>query len=73
MTGGLAIYHAFLICTAQSTWEHTRHNQITYLKPYPRGMLPFYVSIRANVTQAFFHGGKFKDWELRQPYQLKEI
>ena len=26
MTGGLAIYHAYLICTAQSTWEHTRHN-----------------------------------------------
>mmetsp|Transcript_11359 Transcript_11359/g.19147 ORF Transcript_11359/g.19147 Transcript_11359/m.19147 type:complete len:92 (+) Transcript_11359:335-610(+) len=46
LTGGLCIYHTFLICTAQTTWEHTRRDQITYLKPYQRSLLPFYLSIK---------------------------
>lgn len=73
LTGGLCLYHAFLISTAQSTWEHTRQSQITYLKIYPRGLLPFYVSIRENVRSVFCHRGKVTTWKLRQPFEIKDI
>ena len=46
LTGGLGIYHTYLITTGQTTWEHSRKDSITYLKPYPRGILPFYTTIR---------------------------
>jgi len=49
LTGGLSIYHGYLISTNQTTWEHTRRDQITYLKPYKRGLLPFYESIKLNL------------------------
>lgn len=72
-TGLLLFYHTFLIMSNQTTWEHSRRGAITYLKIYPLGILPFYVSIRENVKETFFHGNKCKDWELKQPYELKEI
>lgn len=73
LTGGLAFYHTFLITTGQTTWEHSRKDAITYLQPYNRSLLPFYVSIRVNVLRVFCHGGKCIDWKLRQPAELKEI
>lgn len=71
LTGGLCLYHSFLITTAQTTWEHTRRDQISYLKPYPRSLLPFYISIRTNVWNTFKHGNKHTNWKLRQPAELK--
>ena len=73
MTAGLGFYHAYLITTAQTTWEHTRRHTITYLRPYSNKIMPFYVSVRVNLQRTFFHGGKCFDWRLRQPSQLKEI
>ena len=73
LTGGLTVYHSFLIATAQSSWEHTRRDNITYLKVYPRSILPFYVSVRENVKSVFCHGGKYQNWKLRQPHELKEL
>jgi palmitoyltransferase len=49
LTAGLSVYHGYLISTNQTTWEHTRRDQITYLKPYKRGLLPFYTSIKVNL------------------------
>lgn len=65
LTGGLSIYHTYLICTAQTSWEHTRRDCITYLKPYPRSILPFYISVYQNVKSVLFVGNKCTNWELR--------
>ena len=65
LTGGLAFYHGFLISTAQTTWEHSRREAITYLRPYGRSILPFYVTVRQNIYTTFFHGGRCTDWQLR--------
>ena len=54
LTGGLAGYHLYLLCTNQTTWEHQKRSSITYLKPYPRGLLPFYINIRSNFKNALF-------------------
>jgi hypothetical protein len=58
LTGGLCCYHTFLITTAQTTWEHSRRECITYLKIYDRSILPFYISISENIKRTTFHGGK---------------
>ena len=73
LTGGLTMYHSYLIVTAQSTWEHSRRDNITYLKPYNRSLLPFYVSMVENTKATCFPGTKPRVWEMRQPFELKAI
>jgi hypothetical protein len=73
LTGGLCFYHSFLISTNQTTWEHTKQSQITYLKIYPRGLLPFYISVKENLRGVFCHGGKPTKWKLRQPTEIRDI
>merc|ERR1712217_218112 len=41
MVVGLLVYHAYLIVTAQTTWEHLCRQDIDYLKPFPRTVFPF--------------------------------
>ena len=71
-TSILGGYHAYLIASGQTTWEHAGRSNITYMKPYPHGVMPFYTSIKENFIQTFFHGGKVQDWKLHQPAELKE-
>jgi len=72
-TLGLLMYHSYLICAGMTTWEHTRRSVITYLKIYPVGLFPFYEGIVNNVKNTFLHGGKCKDWELKQAHRIREI
>jgi palmitoyltransferase len=41
LTGGLGIFHAYLISIGATTWEIMRRKSITYLKPYPTNYQPF--------------------------------
>ena len=68
----LGVYHFYLIISGQTTWEHASRSNITYMKPYPVGVLPFYESMRENLWQVFCHGGKVREWQLHQPFDLKE-
>jgi hypothetical protein len=34
--------------------------------------MPFYLGIGGNIKAALFHGGICKEYELKQPYELKE-
>jgi hypothetical protein len=61
-TAILGGYHAYLITSGQTTWEHASRSNITYMKPYPMGVMPFYMSIRENLEQVFLHGGRVNDW-----------
>ena len=71
LTAGLTIYHTFLILTNQTTWEHSRREAISYLKPYGQStLLPFYVSVKENVSSVFCHGNVVQDWKLRQPREI---
>ena len=45
LNGGLTMYHTYLLSSGQTTWEHTCRDRITYLKPYERSILPFYISV----------------------------
>ena len=45
-TSILGGYHAYLIASGQTTWEHGSRSNITYMKPYPHGVMPFYTSIK---------------------------
>ena len=65
-------YHLFLITSGQTTWEHSSRSNISYLRPYSTGVLPFYETIAGNVKQVFCHGGKCREWQLGQPQELKE-
>jgi palmitoyltransferase len=51
---GLLIYHSYLIAAGTTTWEHSRRNSISYLKIYPTGILPFYISILDNIKGNIF-------------------
>ena len=46
---GLLCYHSFLVSSGMTTWEHSRKRQITYMKIYPTGVIPFYESIKENL------------------------
>mmetsp|Transcript_68098 Transcript_68098/g.94413 ORF Transcript_68098/g.94413 Transcript_68098/m.94413 type:complete len:91 (+) Transcript_68098:803-1075(+) len=55
-TGGLLFYHSYLIASGQTTWEHSgKRRKLTYLKPYSAKTMPFYISIRQNLINAFCH------------------
>jgi hypothetical protein len=69
-TGLLSLYHGYLIASGQTTWEHARRGSISYLKIYPTGVMPFYKGIWENIKVTFWHGGKCRDWELKQIYIL---
>ena len=72
-TSILGGYHTYLILSGQTTWEHSGRSNITYMRPYPHGVMPFYDSLWGNIKQVFFHGGKVQDWQLHQPHELKEL
>ena len=57
-TSILGGYHTYLIISGQTTWEHASRGNITYMKPYPVGVMPFYTSFKENLRQVFLHGGK---------------
>lgn len=61
-TAILGGYHLYLIVSGQTTWEHASRSNITYMKPYPLGVMPFYMSFKDNLKQVFFNGGKVTDW-----------
>ena len=63
-TAILGTYHTYLLLSGQTTWEHASRSNITYMRIYPVGVLPFYTSILDNLRQVFFHGGKVQDWQL---------
>ena len=54
-TGVLCGYHAYLILSGQTTWEHSGRMSITYLKPYKHGEMPFYKGIVGNIKSVFFN------------------
>ena len=68
----LLAYHTFLLASGLTTWEHARKRQITYMRVYPTGILPFYTSVVENLKRAFCHGNECQEWELREPHELKE-
>eukprot|EP00347_Sterkiella_histriomuscorum_P007772 403347617 len=70
--GCLLFYHTYLIMSGQTTWEHSRRGVITYLKIYPTGILPFYQGIVGNIKKVFRHQNQCTEWELLQPYELRE-
>ena len=45
----LGVYHAYLILSGQTTWEHASRSNITYMKIYPTGVMPFYFGLSENV------------------------
>jgi palmitoyltransferase len=61
-TGALLGYHTYLLLTNQSTWEFTRRSQISYLRGYPKGFLPFDKGAWQNIKMAFFHNHKRREW-----------
>ena len=48
-TGILGGYHAYLILSGQTTWEHSSRMNITYLRPYKTGILPFYLGFKEHI------------------------
>jgi palmitoyltransferase len=70
-TAILLVYHTFLIMTNQTTWEHSRRRQISYMRIYPRVVFPFDYGIINNVKMILCHKGKVRDWTLRHPQLLK--
>jgi palmitoyltransferase len=48
-TGTLLAYHTFLVLSGQTTWEHSRKHNISYLKVYPVGVMPFYEGLWGNL------------------------
>mmetsp|Transcript_29974 Transcript_29974/g.26544 ORF Transcript_29974/g.26544 Transcript_29974/m.26544 type:complete len:101 (+) Transcript_29974:770-1072(+) len=70
-SGILLFYHAFLIMTNQTTWEHSRRSSISYLKIYSRTIFPFDYGVWNNIKMALFHKNKVREWTLRHPDILK--
>ncbi|KAF0699278.1 Aste57867_10152 [Aphanomyces stellatus] len=60
---GLLCYHAFLISTNQSSWEHAKRANITYLKDLPDDKLPFSQGTLVN-TMLFLRGQPRDVWVL---------
>jgi palmitoyltransferase len=71
-TGILGGYHLYLLISGQTTWEHSSRLNVTYLRPYKTGILPFYEGMQENLRHAFCNGGLVKEWELLDPIELKE-
>lgn len=83
-TGILMLYHTFLISTNQTTWEHIKHHNISYMKIYKYGTLPFSYGIFKNFKIVLFHGkfalfthflnlgGKVREWKLRDPRLIQQ-
>jgi len=62
--GALLGYHTYLILSNQTTWEFTRRSQISYLRIYPKGYLPFDRGFFGNIKLIFFHNNRRKEWVL---------
>jgi len=67
----LLVYHAFLIMTNQTTWEHSRRPIISYLKIYDKDIFPFDYGIWNNIKMIMLHENKVRDWVLRHPQLLR--
>jgi len=62
--GALLIYHTYLISSNQTTWEFSRRSQISYLRIYPKGFLPFDTGFFNNLKLTFLHDNQRKTWTL---------
>lgn len=58
ITGALLGYHSYLICTAQTSWEHSSHH-VPYLEGVPEDVLAFDRGLAANCHD-FWH--RADDW-----------
>ena len=53
LVASLALYHLFLVLSAQTTWEHLARENITYLQPVPDGVNPFSRGLLTNLAEFF--------------------
>ncbi|KAG9398396.1 hypothetical protein AC1031_014740 [Aphanomyces cochlioides] len=60
---GLLSYHAYLIATNQSSWEHAKRSKITYLKDLPPDVLPFSQGTLMNIW-LFLRGRPRNVWNV---------
>lgn len=51
--GGLWLYHAYLACTNQTTYEAAFRGRVPYLKNVPEHTWPFSHGVAANLRQFF--------------------
>jgi len=54
----LFVYHAYLVATAQTTWEHLSRGKIDYLKPFPKSVCPFSAGGPCRNLAAFARRGR---------------
>lgn len=45
----LFVFHSYLMCTNQTTWESVSRNKISYLKKFSEEINPFHMGYCANV------------------------
>ena len=50
-SSGLAMFHTYLVMTAQTTWECLSRQYIDYLQPFPSDVNPFSQGVRKNVMK----------------------
>jgi hypothetical protein len=51
--GGLWLYHAYLACTNQTTYEASFRDRVPYLKNLPEHTWPFSRGVAANLYEFF--------------------
>jgi len=60
----LFVYHTYILCTGQTTWEHSQRDVIDFRKMYPKGFEPFNEGILRNLRGFFCHWGRVREWDV---------